>query len=277
MSASALQQSDAVLAPLVYVIPSADKPVTYNYPPPPGVPRQSGRTELRQVPIHDGRPLASRLALDVEGLAFFSHPTAVADFYDEAEVRAVYYPEMIRLLAAMTGAEKVVIFDHTIRHGASRPGLREPVRIAHNDYTPRSGPQRLRDLLPPAEAERRLRHRFALINVWRPIRGPVQATPLALCDARTIAEADLIATDLKYPDRTGEIFGLAYNPRHRWLYFPRMARDEVVLIKCFDSHAQGRARLAAHTAFDDPATPPEAPPRESIEIRGLVLYPPGVS
>ncbi len=101
--------------------------------------------------------------------------------------------------------------------------------------------------------------------------------PLALCDARSIAPHELIATDLRYPDRVGEIYSVSHNPRHRWFYFPRMTRDEVVLIKCYDSATDGRARFAAHTGFDDPNSPPDAAPRESIEIRALVFFPPGQS
>ncbi len=149
------------------------------------------------------------------------------------------------------------------------------MRRAHNDYTEKSGPQRVRDLLPPEEAEERLKRRFAIINTWRPIRGPVEEAPLALCDARSIAPRDLVATDLLYPDRTGEVYSLAFNPAHRWVYFPLMQPDEVVFIKCYDSEKDGRARFAAHSAFDDPTGPRLPAPRESIETRSLVFFPAG--
>jgi hypothetical protein len=144
--------------------------------------------------------------------------------------------------------------------------------MVHNDYTDKSGPQRVRDLLPAPEAEARLKRRFVEINVWRPIKGPVQAWPLALADAQSIAPADVIPADLIYADRTGEILYGIYNPAHRWNYFPRMAREEAVLIKCFDSLTDGRARFSLHTAFEDPTTPANAPPRESIEIRTLAFF-----
>jgi hypothetical protein len=130
----------------------------------------------------------------------------------------------------------------------------------------------VRDLLPAGEAEALLRGRFSVINVWRPIRGPVLDSPLALCDATSMAPEDFVATDLKYPNRTGEIYSVTFNPRHRWFYFPRMAVDEVVLIKCYDSAGDGRARFTAHGAFDDPTTPPDAAPRESIEARTLAFF-----
>jgi len=127
-----------------------------------------------------------------------------------------------------------------------------------------------------SEAEELLKHRFAIINLWRPIRGPVLESPLTLCDAQSLAEEDLIPSDLKYPDRTGETYSITYNPQPQYYYFPRMQADEPVLIRCFDSARQGAARFSAHTGFDDPTSPPDAPPRESIEVRTLVFFPPEV-
>jgi hypothetical protein len=150
----------------------------------------------------------------------------------------------------------------------------EPVRVAHNDYTLKSGPQRVRDLLPAEEAEERLKHRFAVINVWRPIRGPVQEAPLAVCDARTIVQQDFVASDLRYRDRTGEVYMISYNPAHHWFYFPLMQTNEAMLLKCYDSMTDGRPQFTAHSAFDDPTSPPNAPARESIEARTLVFFAP---
>ena len=113
-----------------------------------------------------------------------------------------------------------------------------------------------------------------MINVWRPIRGPVEEMPLAVCDARTIAPQDLVPTDLKYPDRIGEVHSLAYNPAHRWFFVPRMEAAEVLLLKCYDSADDGRARFTAHGAFEDPTTRPGAPARESIEVRTLAFFAP---
>ena len=263
-----------VEASLTYLADAKVKPQTYNPPPGTGVPRRLGNYGQFRTRIHDARPVAESLSLDREGFALTRHDTAVTDFYDEAQVREVYYPEIERLVASATGAEKVVVFDHTIRvaERAVERGLRTPVPMVHNDYTDKSGPQRVRDLLPAAEAEARLKHRFIEINVWRPIKGPVLAWPLALAEASSIAPEDVIACDLIYADRTGEILYGIYNPNHRWNYFPRMAREEAVLIKCFDSLKDGRARFSLHTAFEDPTTPAAAPPRESIEVRALAFF-----
>jgi hypothetical protein len=264
-----------VEASLTYLADASVKPQTYNPPPGTGVPRRLGNYGNFRARIFDARPVADGLSLDREGFAFTRHDTAVTDFYDGKQVREIYYPEIERLVARATGAEKVLVFDHTIRSAerAVERGLRTPVQMVHNDYTDKSGPQRVRDLLPADEAEARLKHRFVEINVWRPIKGPVQAWPLALADARSIAPADVIPCDLIYADRTGEILYGIYNPNHRWNYFPRMERHEAALIKCYDSLRDGRARFSLHTAFEDPTTPENAPPRESIEIRTLAFFP----
>jgi hypothetical protein len=265
-----------VEAVLNYLVDTGEKPAIYLYPPPPGIPQRTGRYTTSLVIIRDGRALLPQLALDKQGFLLQRHETKVVNFYDEPEVQAVYYPEVERLVQAVTGAAKVVVFDHTWRCAAAdkraEHGAQEPVRMAHNDYTPRSGPQRVRDLLAADEAEARLRRRFVEINVWRPIRGPVEDTPLAVCDGQTIAPQDLVATDLKYRDRTGEVYVLTFNPRHRWYYFPRMQSNEALLLKGYDSLTDGRTRFTAHTAFDDPTAPPQAAARESIEIRTLAFF-----
>jgi hypothetical protein len=138
--------------------------------------------------------------------------------------------------------------------------------LVHNDYSAKSGPRRVWDHLPAEEAEQRLRSRFAEINVWRPIRGPVESTPLALCDARSIDAQDFVPVHLVYPDKVGESYYFTHNPNHRWFYFPRLEKNEVILLKCYDSKEDVRARFTAHTAFDDRTRPPDAPPRESIEV-----------
>ncbi|MBV8399416.1 MAG: hypothetical protein JOZ17_11860, partial [Acetobacteraceae bacterium] len=137
----------------------------------------------------------------------------------------------------------------------------------------RSGPQRVRDLLGETEAERLFTAdvRIMQINVWRPIRGPVERSPLALADASSVRFEDLIATDQVFPDRVGEIYHLAYHPSQRWYYAPRMTSDEVLLIKGWDSLDDGRARFTPHGAFELPDTPEHAPARESIEVRTLVI------
>ncbi len=268
-----LSEIGQINAPLNYLVWTGERPVNYQYEPPPGVPARSGQYSPYTVPVRDGRVLADSLSLDRHGFALRTHASAVRDFTDDRIIRAAYYPEVEQLVKEVTGAARVVMFDHNVRLGAAdRPsGIREPVKRVHNDYTDKSGPQRVRDLMGD-EAEALLRRRYVFINAWRPIREPVLSSPLAVCDAQSMDAADLIPSELKYRDRTGETYAVAYNPRHRWFYFPRMRRNEVLLLKCFDSETDGRARLTAHTAFDDPTIPADAPPRESIEARTIAFF-----
>jgi hypothetical protein len=266
-----------VEADLVYIAPMTERAHSYTYDPPPGVARSNTVNAPHRVMVHNARPLARDLSLDREGFELLDHRSAVQDFYDEEELLRVCYPEAERLVAEATGASRVVIFDHTIRRrqwgaedrAAGMP--RQPATRVHNDYTERSAPQRIRELMGD-EAADLLRRRYEFINVWRPIRGPLRDAPLAMCDARTVSPGDLVPSDLIYRDRTGEILLVQHNPKQRWYYVPAMRADEVLLLKCYDSATDGRTRFGPHTAFIDPTTPADAPPRESIELRTLVFH-----
>src|SRR5271155_2795695 len=267
---------EVVNARLNYLAEATPKPVNYAYEPPAGVPRSSGKYTSQSVAIRNGREMLGKLSLDTNGFVLTDHETAVKDFYDPDEVKSVYYPEVERLLKRVTGAERVVVFDHIVRNPvfaeSGENGARAPAKLVHNDYTFKSAPRRVRDLLPE-EADRLLTNRFAEINVWRAIRGPIESSPLALCDARSLEAKDIVLTDLVYRERVGETLGFLYNPEHRWYYFPRLKRGEAILLKCYDSEDDGRARFTAHTSFDDPNSPPNAAPRESIEVRSLAFWP----
>jgi hypothetical protein len=260
---------------LNYLAPMAERPVYYLYEPPAGTPWRNTKGDRHRVRITDARTLTPPPSLDREGFALVRHATALADGFDAEAVRAVYYPEMEQLVQRATGAATVLAFDHNVRSAprAERreDGAQTPVRFVHNDYTEASAPQRVRDLLDADRAASALRRRFAVINVWKPLRGRVREAPLAVCDARTIRPADFVPTDLRYRDRTGEVYSLAFNPDHRWFYFSNMEADEALLLKCYDADRR-RARFTAHTAFDDPTAPADAPARESIEVRTLAFF-----
>jgi hypothetical protein len=266
-----------VRAELNYLAPTRQRPRTYTYEPPAGVPRTTTVNEPHRMQIADARPILSEISLDEEGFGLVQHRSAVRDFYDDKEVKRVYYPEAQQILKGLTGADRVHIFDHTVRRRAPGSedrrgdGPRQPVPRVHVDHTESSGPQRVRDLLPDA-AEQLLAGRVQIINLWRPIRGPLRDAPLAVCDAQSVRPEDLVASDLVYRDRVGEIYAVTFDPEHRWYYVPEMKVDEVLLLKCYDSVTDGRARFAPHTAFTDPTTPPDAPLRESIELRALVFH-----
>jgi len=265
-------QAKSLTATLHYLKRGPEKPVRYVNDPPPGVPQWNGIDDPHEIRIEDGRGREQEFTLDRNGFALVKAPSQVRDFYADEEIKRTYYPEVEQLLRDKIGASRVVIFDHTVRN-AARQGAREPSRRVHNDHTIDSAPRRVRDHLGDAAGEL-LKHRFGVVNVWRPIRGPVLDSPLALCDARTFTDADLIASDLVYPHVRGETSSVEYKPGHRWYYFSEMQPDEVALIRVHDSADDGRARLSFHTSFDNPLAT-GAPPRESIEVRTLVFFPPG--
>lgn len=285
-AAPATEALPQVMASLNYLAPMAEPARTYTYDPPEGMPRFNGRLEAHRMPIRDARPLRATLSLDEHGFVLCDQRSAARDFWDEDEVRAVYYAEAEQLVRELTGAAHALVFDHTLRRRApGRPPLdgsggsfaatREPVGRVHADYTAVSGPARVRQVLGDAGAARRLRHRFAILGLWRPTNAaPLLDAPLAVADARSVAPGDMVRNELIYRDRRGETFITVHNPGHRWFYFPQQSRDEVIVFKNFDSAAgeRGIAAVAPHTAFDDPTTPDDAPLRESIELRAFAFF-----
>jgi hypothetical protein len=264
-----------ITAGLHYTVDTGMTPVNETFGPNNIRRRVTGEHEVRQMTIRDGRSLVGEFDLDVTGFELVEHRTRVRDFFDAEELKRVYYPEVEALIKRVSGASRVVVFDHTLRSGdeAEREAklVREPVLNVHNDYTEWSGPQRVRDVLPD-EAERLLLKRFAIIQVWRAINQPIQSNPLAIADARSLRPADLIRAERRYPNRVGETYRVGYNPEHRWYYFPLMKRDEALVFKVFESAKDGRARFTAHSSFEDPTTPPGAPARQSIEARTLAFF-----
>lgn len=263
---------------LTFIRPSAVKPVFESAAYTGGAPRLFFSTEDHAVTIRDLRHAGLVPTLDREGFELQCWASRVADFYDDAVVRRDYYPEIEAWLMRRLGARQVVVFDTTRRSdaesGAHNPdGVRQPARRVHVDYTQKSGPQRVRDVLGTEQAEHLARTgaRIVQLNVWRPIRGPVLRSPLAVADASSVRPESRVATDQIFPDRVGEIYHLAYDCRQRWYYVPRMRTDEVLLIKGWDSMVDGRARFTPHGAFTWAQTPREASPRESIEVRTLAI------
>jgi hypothetical protein len=276
------QSPSQVVAALSYLKPTSQAPCSYAYEPPPGIPWENAEYELKQMPIADARRAAHGSSIDREGFELWDAPTTVKDFLDEDAVRTIYYREASELALAVTGAQHAYVFDHLVRR-------REPDRAAlsfgrrgadgraaangriHNDYTEASGRKRLDLVLTDSKAASQVK-RYAIVNVWRSIKGPVLDTPLAVCDARTLVTSDLVRSEVRYPRRTGEIYQAVYSPLHRWSYYSKMDRHEALVFKQYDSQISGVARFVPHAAFDHPYTPSGAPLRESIELRCLVVY-----
>jgi hypothetical protein len=266
---------DTIEATLNYIVDDGTKVFTIVATPGGSDARAGGTPDPHRITLHNGRLHASDFVLDRNGFRFVRHDTKMADFYDEDEIKRVYYPEMEALIKAQSGAKRVVVFDHTLRTADKEmreaKKIREVVSRVHNDYTEWSAPQRVRDILPD-EAEELLKRRFAIIQVWRPIRLPVETFPLAMADAQTLAPSDMIISERRAPGRIGQTYAIKFNPAHKWYWFPRMRREEAYVFKVFDSEKDGRARWTAHTAFADPTSPPNAHPRESIEIRTMAFF-----
>ena len=237
-----------------------------------------GNFTTRDVAVHDGRAEKPSADLDAEGFRLVAQPTAVTDFYADDQIASIYHAEIKALLMELTGAGRVEIFEHTRRSSSLElqrtRTIREPAAIVHNDYTARSGIKRLRDHFAdrPDEAEQLLKRRFAIINVWRSIGGPVLNHPLVMCDATTVRDDDLVSMERRAEERIGELQVALHHPGQRWYYYPAMQMDEALLFKTFDSATDGRTRFTIHSSFEDPTAPADAPSRESIETRCLVFF-----
>ncbi|KFY26651.1 hypothetical protein V493_03958 [Pseudogymnoascus sp. VKM F-4281 (FW-2241)] len=231
-------------------------------------------TTVQNVVIHDIAGDENKYTLDSHGFQYTKHESNEKEFLSDDKIKAEYYPEVEQLLKDVTGATRIFIFDHTIRRAAadSRDGatqLRGPGKRVHIDQSYRASENRVRYHLPD-EADKLLRKRFQIINVWRPIKT-ILRDPLALADAHSVPDSDLIPVSLIYPDRAGETYTVKPNPDHRWYFKYAQRPDEPLFIKCYDSVDDGRARRIPHSAFED-AEHAGGETRESIEVRSLVFY-----
>ena len=272
-----ITQTSTVRATLNYTVDNGIPPDYYFYEPDPSVKLNPPGTDLQEVEIHDGWAQAASFDADREGFMLRPFRAGFTAFDDDAAVKDRFYAQVEDFVKQNTGAKRVVIFDHTIRKRlpadlkqqttVNRPA----VMLVHSDYTIASGPQRVRDLLPD-EADALLARRVAFYNVWKSLHDPVEELPLAMCDATSHGEGDMLRMELKYRERTGEIYVMRYSSAHRWIYFPHMTADQALLFKTYESETDGRARFVGHSAFEDPNTPPNARKRESIEVRTMAFF-----
>ena len=256
-----------------YLTPFVGKPAYYLYEPEPYRRTKPPPTEPRMLEIYDARPEIEQFTLDENGFCFASHPLSVLDYFSHAIVRQSYYSQCAELVSRVTGANYTVAFDHNIRDEGlvARAGVDTPVRLAHNDFTQTSSEDCFQRVLPKTTESPPV-NRYVLINVWRPLLGPVDDMPLAVCDAQSLESEDFVETDFIYPDRTSEIYSVKANPNHQWYFLDKMNTDEVLLFKCFDSDPSAAARFTAHTSFRDPRSRPNTRPRRSIEVRTIACF-----
>lgn len=260
-----------------YTVDNGVAPDYYFYEPDASVKLNPPGTDAREVDVHDAWPRRHALSVDREGFELQDFKARFDQFDDDACIHAQFYPQVVDFVQQHTGAKRVIVFDHTIRKRLpadlkQQTTVQRPaVLLVHSDYTPVSGPQRVRDIVPDA-ADELLQRRVAFYNVWKPLYRRVEELPLAMIDAQTQDPADLLRMELKYRERTGEIYVMRYSPHHRWHYFPQMEAHNALLLKTYDSETDGRARFMGHSAFEDPNTQPDAPKRESIEVRTMAFF-----
>lgn len=254
--------------------------VTYMYQPKDGNSQGNCRYISKKTWVNNARINAEQRHWETAGFGLWESESKLKDYWDEESVRRHYYPAMAALACDVSGASKAYIFDHMLRRREQgRPqlsfGRQSDVAGAagriHNDYSEASGRSKLAMVIADNEQLAAIR-RYSIVNIWRPLLGPVQDTPLALCDAQTVSTLDLVSCEVRRPDRKGEIYLMRHADSQRWYYYPEMTADEVLLFKQYDSKLNGVARMTPHTAFDLPHIPADAPLRESIELRCLLVY-----
>lgn len=253
-----------------YAAPPDGAPPHNFVEPPPNTPQRNWGDDWQSVTLHDLRGSERKFNLDTNAFATYTNVASAEDeFTDDERIKRVYYPEVERLLLEnVKGAQRVILFDHTIR----RPtGNRNAVTRVHIDQTPYSAAERVK-LHAGADAVHLLRGRYRIINIWRPLNGPVMDFPLAVSDSQTVSDEDLIPIEHRYSDRNGQTAAVRYNRGQEWYYWSGMRNDERLALKCFDSDERvGRYGRVPHTAFRDPRVGGDAVGRESIEVRALVF------
>ena len=252
---------DATIAPEV-VYSGGDAPQSYNE-----------AYAFMDAPIYDGRSKSETFEIHKQGFQLVNSPTKASGFDDQKTVEGAYYDEVKAIVRNTTGAKEVFVFDHIVRLG-EKNSRRKPAHHVHNDYSERTAHIRAEERIGAERFAELKGRRMIQINVWRPLIDRVQRSPLAFCDATTIEPEDLIPTRILFPDtgHLGEIYALRKNPNQRWSYFSEMTKDEVVLIKGYDSLTDGTARFTPHTAFEYKDQDPRIGPRKSIETRTFAFY-----
>jgi hypothetical protein len=262
---------------LLFIRRQMGKPVMFSAAYTGGEPEELFAVDPHRVTVHDMRALAP-VSVDRQGFALRNWPVDGFDLHDDGVVRSAYFQAMAARLRDELGAKEVHFFDATRRSdaasgAANSDGARGTASRVHVDYTASSGPQRAREVVGTGRFDDLMAagRRIVQLNVWRPINGPVRRSPLALADASTVRARDLVATDQIYPDRTGEIYHLAYDAAQLWYHAPGMTPDEVLLIKGWDSNPYPVARFTPHAAFELPDHAVNARVRESIEARAILV------
>ena len=228
--------------------------------------------EMEDHPMRVYNARVANVSFEENGFTLVKHKTDV-DLTDQAAATRYYYPEVQELVKKLTGAKEVIAFMGILRGGDQNLGG-GPALSAHVDFTEyglRSSLERFAPDRFGAIKDKRLVN----INVWRPLRT-VERSPLAVCDKNSVERGDFLRINFGSTTETGAVkepggFNFAYNPKHRWYYYPHMEPDEVLVFKLYDT-GEKDWKMTAHTAFDDPTSAPNAPPRISYEIRTVAVF-----
>jgi len=262
-----------VVSSVNYLDPDGPPPALYWRLPPPGT--QDPQWEPHDVRIQDIRGHEHDYTMDEHGFEVIDIGVEVDIKADKKTVQSEYYPAVCDLVKNATGASEVYAFDYNFRSSAVTQYdevADKPAYLVHNDYTESSAAQRVRVELGDEKAGRLLAKRFTFINLWRPINHTVEDLPLGVIAGKSTTADDYVTCAMYWPDRDGETWMVKHNPAHEWYYLSRMRTDEALLLKCFDSAKDGRARFAPHSAFQDPTSPADARPRESVEVRTVAFF-----
>ncbi len=262
---------DSIQAEVQYVNSEGRPLIVIEPPEGEGDATRNFRNDNRVTTVYNARQLDTPASLDDQGFMLLPQTTRFQGFDSADLIRQNYYLETERLVKEITGARRVIAFDHNIRSDGDTDEVRKPAGIVHVDITEASARRIVTEQLSTREAKLALEKRFSLINTWRPLENPVFSAHLAFCDANTVVDSTLLKAELRYEDRNGELYYCAYHEDHRWYYYPRMLPEELLLLRNYDSGLPGN-QFTPHTAITDPGVAHNAPARKSIEVRLLVLY-----
>lgn len=221
-----------------------------------------------KVPVTDIRKKTYSVNFNKDGITFINAPTKVHGFDESEAWVSDYESELTVILQQQIKAKEVIVFDHTVRNDDPN-ATRRPARNVHNDYSEGGVEKRLLDILGAQKAQEFQQGHFGFVNVWRPVEYTIPSSPLGFICPRSMQEADWMNIELEYPDRKGQILGVAENETHEWFYQSDMTPEEAIIFNIYDN--RGRPHLA-HSALDMEGDTAVTKPRKSIETRTLVRY-----
>ncbi|MCB1744396.1 MAG: hypothetical protein KDK91_28770, partial [Gammaproteobacteria bacterium] len=239
--------------------------------------RESRRaaTSFHEVGMYDARPAleAGELGLDRTGFTLVRNRPVVEDFFDDAAVTRDYHPQMQAIVRELTGASRVLVYNHLVRTENPTDFNDAYSRFVHCDYNVARIGEMSHELLERHGLSPQPHWRYAWYNTWQPFDHQVQQNPLSVINAESLPLADVIDYYYTGRGRDSLVAAPVYSPEHRFYYFPLMSTEELLVMKQMDNRQPGRGTIyCPHTAFDDPSAPEDALPRRSIETRLMAVF-----